>query len=31
MQNIKIGNTYVGFEVFTEVVMKSVIFWNMTP
>jgi hypothetical protein len=22
---------YVGFEVFTEVVMKSIIFWDMTP
>jgi hypothetical protein len=23
--------TVVGFEVFTEVVMKSVVFWDMTP
>jgi hypothetical protein len=22
---------YVGFEVFTAVVMKSIIFWDMTP
>jgi hypothetical protein len=22
---------YVGFEVFTAVVMKSVIFWDVTP
>jgi hypothetical protein len=22
---------YVGFEVFTEVVLKSIIFWDMTP
>jgi hypothetical protein len=24
-------NIHVGFEVFTAVVMKSVIFWEMTP
>jgi hypothetical protein len=23
--------THVGFEVFTEVVMKSIIFWDVTP
>jgi hypothetical protein len=24
-------NKYIGFEVFTAVVMKSNIFWDMTP
>jgi hypothetical protein len=24
-------NTYIGFEVFTAVVMKSIVFWDMTP
>jgi hypothetical protein len=25
------SNLYVGFEVYTSVVMKSIIFWDMTP
>jgi hypothetical protein len=25
------NHTIVGFEVFTAVVMKSIIFWDMTP
>jgi hypothetical protein len=25
------GNELVGFEVFTAVVMKSIIFWDMMP
>jgi hypothetical protein len=27
----KTNFTYVGFDVFTAVVMKSTIFWDMTP
>jgi hypothetical protein len=30
-QNHIICNSYVGFEVFTAVVMNSIIFWDMTP
>jgi hypothetical protein len=29
--NIKTDHEYVGFEVFAAVVMKSIIFWDMTP
>jgi hypothetical protein len=29
--NIKTTLHFVGFEVFTAVVMKSIIFWDMTP
>jgi hypothetical protein len=25
------NNYFVGFEIFTAVVMKSIIFWDMTP
>jgi hypothetical protein len=28
---VKHANNNVGFEVFTEVVMKSIIFWDVTP
>jgi hypothetical protein len=28
---MKYGNLLVGFEVLTAVVMKSYIFWDMTP
>jgi hypothetical protein len=33
MQKYKLNTNYypVGFEVLTAVVMKSIIFWNMTP
>jgi hypothetical protein len=27
----RISTCFVGFEVFTAVVMKSIIFWDMTP
>jgi hypothetical protein len=29
--NLRRLNMYVGFEVFTAVVIKSIIFWDMTP
>jgi hypothetical protein len=28
--HIELANSYAGFEVLTEVVMKSIIFWDMT-
>jgi hypothetical protein len=31
MLSRKTISIYVGFEVFTAVVMKSIIFWDMTP
>jgi hypothetical protein len=31
MSDLKICNQFVGFEVFTVVVMKSIIFWDITP
>jgi hypothetical protein len=30
-EHLPITNVDVGFEVFTAVVMKSIIFWDMTP
>jgi hypothetical protein len=29
--DVKTSHNYVGFEVLTAVVMKSIIFWDMTP
>jgi hypothetical protein len=31
MQNLKITDTYVGFEILTVVVMKNIIFWDIMP
>jgi hypothetical protein len=31
MSSLPIEENYVGFEVFTAVVLKSIIFWDMTP
>jgi hypothetical protein len=31
MSGLSIEENYVGFEVFAAVVMKSIIFWDITP